>query len=221
MSVAELTQPIRKKSSQDPAPRVWSVNEREILNRLGIDGSRMTRHQYYQLFDENLFIDQKVMLLDGVVFQERPMKAPHATGISRACFVLEPIFKLGKYIRVQMPIDLDLFTEPHPDLAVVTGNYLDYAEEHPTTALLIVEVSETTIATDLGEKAFLYAAGRIADYWVIDLNEPKLIVFRDPVQDPAAPHGARFQTRLELGHDDFVTPHAAPKDSIKVSDLLP
>jgi Uma2 family endonuclease len=221
MAVAELSPKSMTPVFIDPAPRTWSAKEKTLLARLGIDERRMTRHQFDQLSDENLFQDQKVMLLDGVVYQESPMNAPHATGIRRVTRVLETVFKEGYDVRCQLPVDMDLYTVPNPDVSIVTGHYLDYERENPTYALLVVEISDTTLAADLGLKASLYAMGKIQDYWVVDLNEPKLVVFRDPIDDSTAPNGMRYRTRTAYKRSDKVSPLAMPDAVIAVSDLLP
>lgn len=59
-------------------------------------------------------------------------------------------------------------SEPEPDLAIVPGTPRDYPD-HPTSALLVVEVSDTTLALDRGQKRRLYAAAGITDYWVLNL----------------------------------------------------
>ena len=53
-------------------------------------------------------------------------------------------------------------SEPQPDVAVFAGQLRSYAD-HPTTALLVVEVSDTTLSDDLTTKAELYATAGIAE----------------------------------------------------------
>src|SRR5690606_36340499 len=101
-----------------------------------------------------------------------------------------------------------------------TGDIRDYAAEHPKTALLVVEVSDTTLEEDTHAKASLYAAGGVADYWVIDVTG-RVLVFRDPKPAAAEPFGFVYAGVSAYGRDDTITPLAAPDQRIKVSDLLP
>jgi Uma2 family endonuclease len=53
-------------------------------------------------------------------------------------------------------------------------------DDHPTYALLIIELAESSLKKDLGLKAKLYARAGIPDYWVVDLNERTIVVHRTP-----------------------------------------
>lgn len=193
----------------DPAPRPWSADEQRLLSSLGI-GPRLTLTDYYELHNRNMFLGERVMLLDGVVYLESPMDPPHAAGIRRATRAIERAFAVGYDVRVQLPLDLSLTTEPHPDVAVVVGTFEDYETAHPTTAELVIEISDSTVAFDTGEKANLYAAGGIADYWVIDIPNRRVHVFRDPRPDANEVHGHAYFSRGVFGNGDALTPLAAP-----------
>jgi Uma2 family endonuclease len=103
----------------------------------------------------------------------------------------------------------------------VTGSARNYATQHPTSAEVVVEVSDTTLAYDMGDKARLYASASIADYWVIDVVNRQLSVFHNPTPDAAQPFGAAYASMTTLGPNDSVSPLAASHASIRVSDLLP
>ena len=105
-------------------------------------------------------------------------------------------------------------------MSVVPGGPRDYAE-HPTSALSLVEVSETTLAYDRGRKGSLYAAAGIADYWIVNLVDRQLEVYRDPVADPNEPSGFRYNTRIDFVSGQSATPLALPGMTIAVADLLP
>jgi Uma2 family endonuclease len=197
-----------------PAPRTSSA----------IQGPRplqWTVRQYHDLFEHGFFHDQHVFLIDGVVYEEPQMNPAHATSISKGAKTLESAFQSGFYVRVQMPLVLGLMTDPQPDLAVVAGTYQDYASRHPTTAALVLEISYTSLVFDQINKASLYAAAGIADYWIVDLNNRRLEVRRRPIPDAAQPHGFAYADLTTLLPGDSVSPLAAPQVSIRVVDLLP
>ena len=86
---------------------------------------------------------------------------------------------------------------------------------------LVIEVSDTTLDSDTTVKAELYATAGIADYWVLDLNNRRLLIFRDPAPLPAGLGGTAYRTHLTLGPADAISPLAAPTVSFRVAELLP
>jgi prepilin-type N-terminal cleavage/methylation domain-containing protein len=104
-------------------------------------------------------------------------------------------------------------------IAIVAILIEDYVVDHPKTALLVVEVADTTLEADTHEKASLYAAGGVADYWVLDVTD-RLLVFHDPRPDAGQPFGSVYAGVSAFGRDDTVTPLAAPDKRVQVSDLL-
>lgn len=179
-----------------------------------------TIDEYYQLSEQGFFRDQKVELIDGEIRVMSPMNPDHVMGICAVQAALEAIFATGHTIRIQMPLRIATASEPEPDVAVVVGHFRDF-DEHPTTAVLVVEVSDSTLAYDLGEKASLYAAGGIADYWVLNLVNNQLEVHRNPQPDATAPHGHHFADVTRHGAGSSVNPLAVPAESVDVDDLLP
>jgi Uma2 family endonuclease len=120
-----------------------------------------------------------------------------------------------------MPLVLGLMMDPEPDLAVVTGNARDYLSAHPTTALLVMEISDSSLAFDTTDKAGIYAASNISDYWVVDLVNRQVIVFRNPQPDPTHPLGHGYASKTIFASGSSVSPLAAPQAAIAVADLLP
>ena len=130
-------------------------------------------------------------------------------------------FAVGHVVSVQMPFDILSDTEPNPDLAVVVGSPRDYASANPTTAALIVEVADSSLFLDTTTKAEKYATAGVQDYWVIDLENRQLIVFRDPAPLPADLGANAYRQRNTFGPDATVSPLAAPEAVVRVGDLLP
>jgi len=182
---------------------------------------RLTVDQFNHMGDMGWFEGRRPYLLDGVILEQGPMNSPHATGILLVTDALRAVFAGGWVIRSQMPLRVDEFNDPFPDFAVVSGGPRDYAKAHPTTAALVVEVSDTTLREDLTDKAERYAASGIPEYWVLDLNARELYVLRDPAQLPAGLGAAAYRRHQTLGAADTVSPLAAPAASVRVADLLP
>ncbi len=174
-----------------------------------------TREEYERLVAEGFFHpEERLELVDGLIFELSPQSPPHAVAIRLARRALEPIFSEGFDVLVQMPLALDDDSEPEPDLAVVRGR--DPRENlisHPTAAVLVIEVADSSLQRD-PEKAVLYARVGILDYWILNLKERCLEVSREPK------NGA-YRSRSVLRTGDSVRPLARPEVPIAISDLLP
>jgi Uma2 family endonuclease len=181
---------------------------------------RWTVDEFHDIYSLPKFEGKKLVLLDGEILEMPAPNAPHDAGLGLALTAVGAAFGPGFWVRGQMALRLSQATDPMPDVAVVPGSPRNYPQQ-PTTALLVVEVSDTSLAIDTGIKAELYAAAGIADYWVVDLNNRLLIVHRDPQPDPASPHGASYQTVASLAPGQGVAPLAAPSATVNVADLLP
>jgi Uma2 family endonuclease len=181
---------------------------------------RWTRAEYYRMLGAGLFRGQRVELIEGVIFQMPPMKTPHAAALELGRVALDRAFGRGHWIRTQLPLHFGPRSEPEPDLAVVPGGPRDFAD-HPTTALLIVEISDATLSYDRRRKGSLYARAGIADYWVVNLNRGQLEVYHRPIPDPSRRYGYGYSSADVLGPNDEAVPLAAPQARVRVADLLP
>jgi|SRR5579872_3058473 len=190
-------------------------------NRVGPQPYRFTIEAYRKLGETGLFHDMKTMLIDGEVLTMPLPNPPHDTALDLTYEFLRAAFPSGHHVRNQHGFDIGTHNDPGPDLAVVTGSIRDYANTTPTTAVMIIEVADSSLFIDTTTKAELYATAGVADYWVIDLENLKLHVFRDPVALPAGLGATAYRTHLTLNPKDSIAPLAAPNASIQVSDLLP
>jgi len=181
-----------------------------------------TRVEYDRLVEaEILGPEDRVELLGGVMIFKEPQYSPHATAISLIHRVLSAALGTGWYVRVQMPVALDEDSEPEPDVSVVPGDPRDYRDSHPERPVLIVEAALSRLRFDREHKGSLYARARIADYWIVNIPDRRLEVYRDPAPDAAAPFAWRYGRVVTLGPDERVAPLAVPAASVVVADLLP
>jgi Uma2 family endonuclease len=169
-----------------------------------------------------MFSGRRPILLDGVILEQGPMDSPHGNGVERTDTQVRLAFGPGWRFRVQLPLVLSLHTDPMPDIAVIPG-VLVGNPDHPTTAAIVVEVSDTTFDTDMTEKAELYATASIAEYWVLDVVNRQLHVFRDPqpLPLPTELSATAYRRHDTFGPNDSVSPLAAPTATVRVADLLP
>jgi len=180
-----------------------------------------TRVEYERLVDLGAFRPgERLELVGGTLVVREPQGGPHATAVGLCEDALREAFGAGWTVRAQSPIALDEDSEPEPDIAVVPGNRRDYRGGHPSRPALIVEVADSSLQLDRGEKASLYARARIADYWIVNLVDSVLEVCRDPIEDTEAPFGWRYGSAATLRAGDLVTPLANSRSAVSVSDLL-
>jgi len=163
---------------------------------------------------------ERIELIGGDLMVAEPQGAAHYTAIVKTATALEWAFGPGWEVRTQGPIGLDDDSEPEPDVAVVPGGPDDYAQAHPSFPALTVEVAEASLAIDRDHKGSLYARVGLADYWVVNLIDRVVEVYREPVPDPAAPFGWRYARREVFDATARATPLAAPGSSLAVAQLL-
>lgn len=179
---------------------------------------RVTHEEYHRLGGLGFFDGRRVQLIRGEVLVMSPMGSRHATSLQNCWYAVTAAFGPGACVRPQLPL-APVGSEPEPDIAVVPGERRDYRDAHPTAALLVVEVSDSTLDFDLTTKAELYAESGILDYWVVDLNARALHVLRDPRAVVAGGH--RYFGPRVLAEGESVAPLAAPSAAVRVDDLLP
>ncbi|MBI3636006.1 MAG: Uma2 family endonuclease [Candidatus Rokubacteria bacterium] len=179
------------------------------------------RVEYERLVEMGIFADERLELLDGVLVVREPQGGPHAGIVELVAHVLEGAFGDGWHARRHSPFALDDASEPEPDIAIIAGSRRDRLTDHPTTAALVVEVADSSLAFDRTRKASLYARAGLAELWIVDLVNGALIVHRDPAPSADSPYGAAYHTIETLRPPAAVTPLAAPTAHIPVADLLP
>lgn len=181
---------------------------------------RWTADQYRRLDDLGFFQDRRVELVDGDLY-ELTTNPPHDTSVGLTGKALGAAFGSGYVIREEKTLDLGRRSQPRPDVAVVEGQPRDYSLRHPTTAVLVVEVADTSLRHDRVVKAHRYAAAGIADYWIVNLAERQLEIHRKPEPDSARPGRFHYAEVTIVPADGQAAPLAKPQARIVVADLLP
>ncbi len=180
-----------------------------------------TREDYHQMAEAGLFLDQRVQLIEGQVVEMSPIKSAHATAINFTAEILRLVLPSGMHIREQQPLALSPISEPEPDIAVISGTIREYAQQHPTTALLVIEISDSTLRFDRQVKGSLYTRSDLQDYWIVNLVDRCLEVYRTPRIDPEAMYGFRYGELVIYSPDQSVSPLVLPDKRVSVADLLP
>ncbi|MCY4076728.1 MAG: Uma2 family endonuclease [Acidobacteria bacterium] len=176
---------------------------------------RLSRVEYDRAVEAGAFEpDARLELVDGELSAMTPEGVSHTVGVDLVADCLRRVFGPGFYVRIQHPLAADDYSEPEPDVAVVTGAIRDYDRGHPTSAVLVVEVSNESLRYDRTVKRRLYARSGIPEYWILALPEHRLEVYRDPAGDV-------YRSVTNHASGDKVAPLARPDTPIAVDDLLP
>jgi Uma2 family endonuclease len=178
---------------------------------------RLTVQDYHRMSEMGILAsDERTELLNGQIAVMASKGTPHVTSLHLLANELRDQLGNTALVRTQDPIQLDDWSEPEPDLAIVRGTVLDYAERHPcpSDVELVVEVADSTLKQDCEIKDKLYAQAGIAEYWVLDLKNRQLHVFRNPT-----PTG--YTSHLILTEPNKITPLFFPSLTLSLAAILP
>jgi Uma2 family endonuclease len=176
---------------------------------------RWSRDAFLRLAELGVFAaDEKVELIEGDIVPMAPPNPPHSGAINPVGKLLESAFGSGFHMRTEQPLVLGEDTQPQPDVVICVGEAADYRRRFPTAedVRLVVEVSDTTLAEDRAVKGPLYARAGIPEYWILNLRDACLEVFREP-------DGARYRAQRLYTAGETVAPLAAAA-SVDVAALL-
>ena len=178
--------------------------------------ARFSLAQYERMIETGVFADQyhqHVELIRGEIRQMNPIGHPHTAVVDFLTAWSFRVSTLEKLVRIQETILLpDSDSAPEPDVVwAIEKRYTNHPQGGDV--LLLVEVADTSLQSDCGEKAVLYAESGIPEYWVVDIEGRKLIVHREPTSEG-------YRDKMELAGDEVVCPRCDPEARLKVSDLF-
>src|SRR5688572_15455038 len=171
---------------------------------------RLSRRAYDKLVARGVFEHERIELLRGRLVTMSPQGSAHATVTARLAQRLIRILDPGYDVRVHSPYAATDDSEPEPDISVsLRKKQLHY---HPSKALLLVEVSESSLRTDRLLKAEIYAENRAPEYWIVALSTKAVFVHTDPAR------GA-YRSVMRLRRGDVLRPRLLPGIEIAVADV--
>jgi Uma2 family endonuclease len=177
----------------------WTVQDYHRMSEMGI-------------LDPN----ERTELIAGQITLMVAKGTPHV--ITLQLLASELLGQIGTtaLIRTQDPIHLDDSSEPEPDLVIVRGEILDYIDRHPqpTDIHLLVEVADSTLSYDCQVKDKVYAKAGIPEYWVIDIKNRQVHIFRDP-------QATGYASQLILAESQTVSLFAFPAVIMPIGSILP
>jgi Uma2 family endonuclease len=156
--------------------------------------------------EAGLFSDQKVELINGVIVDMSPANPEHEDSIDELTEQMVKVFSNRARVRIEKAMDInDDYWLPHPDLVLAKRRRYGDNPPKPEDIFLIIEVSNTTLAEDLGKKLERYAVLGIQDYWVANLKTKRWIIHRQPFGD-------RYVSTTELPLGSSFAPFVFPED---------
>lgn len=179
--------------------RMLTVKEYHLMGEIGI-----------------LHSEEKTELIAGQIIKKMtPQGSYHAAAIRRADRLFGQSLGENVLVQTQLPIILNDFSEPEPDIAVVKADPFDYNDDHPTAkdVYLIIEIADSTLKTDREIKRKLYAQSGIKDYWVLDVKNRQLYVYREANEED-------YQTEMILTEEEAIAPLEFPEFQVKIAQML-
>jgi Uma2 family endonuclease len=177
---------------------------------------RFTVAEYHRMAESGVFSpDERVELVRGVIHEMSPKNRPHVIASTLVFGVLQKKLEGRASVYLEAPLVFEaLDSEPQPDVVICSNPDINAYGTSGTTALLVVEIAHSSLRYDLGEKAALYAEAGIPEYWVVNLVERVLAVFRDPGD-------GTYQVRLTLERTARASLEAWPDVELDVASLFP
>jgi Uma2 family endonuclease len=175
-----------------------------------------TVDDYYKLAEAGILKEgDRVELIDGEIVKMSPIGNRHASCVMRLNAIFNQRAGQLVIVNVQNPVRLNQYSEPQPDITLLKprGDY--YSNSHPTPGdvLLIIEVSDTTLAYDRMIKIPLYARAGIPEVWVADLAGDRVEAYSEPVN-------GSYQKTRRAARGETLTPERLPTVSVSVDDVL-
>ena len=144
---------------------------------------QLTSTEYYGMMESGIIREgERVELISGQIFTMAAKGTRHTVANSRLLKSLLVLIEEQAIVRCQDPISLPNHSEPEPDIAIVRLRSDDYVNSHPSPAdiILVIEVADSSIKFDRDTKAPLYAAAGISEYWLVNLIDNHLEIYRQP-----------------------------------------
>lgn len=177
--------------------------------------ARLSIEDYDRIVETGVLDGRRVEFIEGRICEMAPIGSKHESAVDQLTrWSYRSVDGASVLVRVQQSLSLPSEESvPEPDLAWVKN--ADYTQSRPTAsdALLIVEVAETSLEYDLGEKAGMYAAAGICDYWVVDCQNHRLIVYRNP-------SSSEFGSVKEYKENETVSPLIFPEITLSPESLF-
>jgi Uma2 family endonuclease len=181
------------------------------VNRRSFTVAEYERMGQFGIFSE----DDRVELVCGEIIEMSPIGERHAACVDALSELLRERLKRSVIVRVQNPIQLDDYSEPQPDIALLKrrDDFYRHAHPRPEDVLIVIEVSDSTLELDRKVKVPLYAGVGIPEAWLVNLPEERIEVYSDPA-------GGEYQTVRSYARRQKLQSHTLASLRLSVSKVL-
>jgi Uma2 family endonuclease len=201
-----------------PEDRVELLGGEIFIKHTDCETRRFTRDEYYKMAEVGILRpDERVELIEGEIVEMSPQNAPHAATLILAEEIVRGIFGDGYVVRIQMPLDIGEKSSPEPDILVVAGSARDQFKGHPKTGVLVIEITDSSSKSDITTKPGIYASVGIQEYWVVLVQDRKIIVHRSPASGTG---GGQYADITVVEPGDQISALGNPTKLISVSDFF-
>jgi Uma2 family endonuclease len=185
---------------------------------LGSEHTRISADRYQKMVATGVLTKyDRVELIDGDMINMAPIGPPHSAVMARLNKLFVLVLALGDSAIVSPAgsVRLGDYSVPQPDLMLLKPRADFYAGQIPTPpdVLLLVEISESSLAFDQGTKRALYARHGVVEYWVVDIPGKRVHVYREPTDDG-------YVEAVERTPSDTISPRALPAVQVTVGTLF-
>jgi len=181
------------------------------LSSLSPEIRPLRREEYDKLVELGVFEGERIELLEGQLVQMSPIGVSHNFALQELNMLLVPLLVGRAIVRIQSSFAALDTSEPEPDVAIVpTG---EYHREHPSAACLIIEVAESSLRTDRGQKQRIYAQASVPEYWIVNVPDRCIEVYTDPGHEG-------YASCQIIAHEGRVAPRAFPDVVVEVCRIL-
>jgi Uma2 family endonuclease len=175
-----------------------------------------TVDEYYRMVDAGILTEHdRTELINGEIIQMSAMGSRHAAVVTRVTNLLVPLFKNKALLRPQLPLRLNDFNEPEPDIVLLKPRQDCYSSRHPGPAdvFLVLEISDSSLKYDRDIKLPIYARFQVPEVWIVDLPGNALLVYRDPSANG-------YKTSLSFQRGDASSCLAFPDIELTINEVL-
>ncbi len=178
---------------------------------------RISVDEYMKMAEVGILKEsERLELIDGDIIEMSPIGNPHEAGTAASNRLLAPLFIEGRAVlRVQGHVRLDENNRPEPDLALLKWRDDLYRNQSPAPEdiLLLIEVSDSTLASDRSVKLALYARFDIPEVWIENIPDGVVEAYTNPVD-------GHYTESCIYRPGETITPSAFPDVSLSVSELI-
>ncbi|MCF6251847.1 MAG: Uma2 family endonuclease [Methylococcaceae bacterium] len=172
--------------------------------------------EWKKLGEANIFPpDSRLELINGEIIEMAPIGSHHASHLKRLNKLFSGLIHKSVIIAVQDPLQLSDLSEPGPDFMLLRSSSDFYYEQHPNASdvFLLIEIADNSLKFDQNQKLRLYALHNIPEYWLLNVNDACLEVYRQP-------HDGLYAEKTTLRSGDKITLSQLNTISINLAEIL-